>query len=241
MTEVFIYATSIIAAIGTILGMWFGFRQLRSGRKKLHVRYRYHPQRVLTPSLHGIFEVSLLGDVIQDPYVATIEIRNVGLQDIVIGDFTEGRPIEVSISNLVEIVSLGNTRSRKGLEPRRPQKGLVEFGPELIKQGESWKYHVITEGRPETPLPVVDHLNNVRVVNEVGRQQLYDSRGFVLFGRIMAPGTVLYCAIALILGSLNGLTRADYMAFGFFLAIVPSMVIFYLSTKLIASLKSRHE
>lgn len=180
-----------IAVLSILLGLW-GARHWGNPRLKMLVSFEAAP---LIPKLNIAgpqrLKMSFDGVELQNPYIATIRLTNIGAGDIGSGQYDQGKPIIVSSNTKFYGLIRGDA-----LLPDIGDDTAIRFPPTLQKCGTTREAVVIVSGPPKTGSPhnrptqetaiVPDFmipLVNVQVMYEVNGSRTENSIG--AFGKLV--------------------------------------------------------
>jgi len=183
----------IIAIVAGVIGIgvavFYGRRALRPPKRLI----QWHSDA--TPLIsrrgaqyHGVIEVSVSGQRVNDPYIGRLTVENVGQHDIESSSFDQGRPIRFLVHHEGE---MGTFLGQENDPPElRVDDDFILVGPELLRSRSKWTLSFITDGRPTVEL-AESYLINVKISQKPAIDQRQTS---------MASYVLVVSVIAAIIG-----------------------------------------
>ena len=138
------------AVLATIAGL-YATRRWGTRRRRLSFVYQSASLMPEGPRAWGALRL-VYGDLeLQDPYLVTLHLRNVGSNDIASQHFDGGRPLVIELG--CTIYGLTNaTHPDMGQSAIGDKHGVITLPPRLLRKGEEWLVEAIVEGVPSPRL-----------------------------------------------------------------------------------------
>jgi hypothetical protein len=150
---------AILALIAGSFRVLYGRRALFSANRE--ISYRLETSRLLAGDAHslpGALAVSYEGQLLRDPYVVKLRLRNTGRHAVASDRYDQGRPIQFDLGHPAILL---DSSANSGF---RVEGSQVSFGPELLPAGGTKTLSLLTEGKP--CLTVNHYFIDTEVTNE---------------------------------------------------------------------------
>ena len=143
-------AEVIVGVVALLVTLWLGYRALLPPKRELLLT-AVPPAPLLAEASAGLSDlrVALAGQLVSDPYVATLSIANTGRFDISEASFDGQRPLVISLgADPVAVLRVSSSPSRGTDIPVVLDGQEVQIGPGLISRRQQVDIQVLTSGRP---------------------------------------------------------------------------------------------
>jgi hypothetical protein len=111
-------------------------------------------------------QVSMLGEVLPNPHVITVIIRNTGRHAVSSAQYDQARPMRLEFGAPIE--SILPSTSKQGVESLSINGTALLYGPELIRRKQEIAIQVLTSDTPKLGQVVSDHLIDTEVQYKSG-------------------------------------------------------------------------
>ncbi|GAA2582137.1 hypothetical protein GCM10010411_13560 [Actinomadura fulvescens] len=148
------------------------------------------------------------GQVVSNPYLTRITIRNSGSTDVTSANFDRGRPLKLETS--VPLISV--------LEPTLEPEGLpsvaqsasgneIAIGPDLIVQGCTINFVILTDGRPDIEIEsyISNTIMRVYTGDSTPEPEPFHKKILSLFGALAAMVAITVLVTILMVGLISWL------------------------------------
>lgn len=151
MADVLSIIGIVAAVIGIGVAAFYGNRALNPPKRLM----QWHS--VATPLIagrqeqhHGTIEVRILDQRMDNPYVGTLTVENIGRHDIESSSFDQGRPIRFEVHHAKGTVTfLDQETNPPGLHVNG---NSILIGPELLRSKSKWTKSFVTDGQARIEL-----------------------------------------------------------------------------------------
>lgn len=151
LTLVAIVVAVVVGAATVIAARRWGNR-----RRKLLVAYESGP---LLPPEHrgGPLKITYRDIPVEDPYLVTIRLKNVGPWDIATEYFDSGEPFVVRLNCTMYGVTR-TTDPDSTVSSAIGAEGTIQMKPRLLRRGDEWTIDAVVQGvpSPEFESPLID-------------------------------------------------------------------------------------
>lgn len=156
--------------------------------------------RSASQSVSGI-AVTHNGQVLQDPYLATVNLVNVGRHAISSDHFDRQRPIILDFGvPIIEVVRAGQVNADGGSIEHVVDGTKIRIGPDLLTSKSRFSIQSLTQGRPSLA-PVEHHL-----IDTTFEQRREESDSFLIIGWRTVLTALAISIVTLAVGGFINLT-----------------------------------
>lgn len=153
-------ALGLVGIVGTALGAYFAWKQLRPKRGKLLVTQPIQAMPLLRSSVPAkLLRVSFANSILTHPHLTMVRIVNVGSQDIKSSDFDQQRPLRVMVKGARATHFIGDSEGNPCPVSSEVLPNGLTLGPDLIKKGMEINLLFLTEGWGS--IEIDEHLFNI--------------------------------------------------------------------------------
>jgi hypothetical protein len=183
-------------------------------RKRLLLSITSRTRLLITPEpMREELRVSYQDEKLEDPYVVSIELSNVGKSPIKSEDFDKGRNLTFSVgAPIVKVLSTEHEPTSAPAPVVTTNSNSLEIGPELIAKDESIRVTLLTEGRVGEIEATLKPFGDVDI-------QFRDREAWLIRRTrrraISAAGTVVFLlAVALLISTLTLIRSQQSLSLG---------------------------
>ncbi|MET9231279.1 hypothetical protein [Lentzea sp. NPDC003310] len=142
-------AALVVAVVAVPIAAWVT-RKYGTRRRRLLVLFEATP---LVPDIQGggadALKITFHGLPVDEPYLLTIHVENVGPSDIASSHFDAGKSVQVQLNSTL----YGMISATHGMHTVGPALGatnaVIELTPLLLKRRDAWVVEVLVSGRPD--------------------------------------------------------------------------------------------